>query len=106
MTHLPPPGHICQCPRCTPGAFPCEAQASQPKREGHVAVRFGDKNLYEVYINGVRSLHTFECMAGKGSWAINASRPVHGCRMCGGDVCQEVVRGDIRLVILPRSHTP
>lgn len=102
--HIPPgdPNHICQCPRCMPNAFPSEAQAEVPQREGHISVRFPGKQhrSVDIYIDGVKSAWTIECMAGKDGWAIVADgEDPHMCFNCGGHLCLRLVRGHIRLEV-------
>ena len=89
------------CRKCRPDLFPVESV--DPERnyyEGHIAVRFGDGQWFQAYLDGENvSVMCSEAFAGENGWVVmywEQDGRKWRC-LCGKGAVEAVHHGDVRI---------
>lgn len=88
--------HTCMCRSCSPGLFPVPPQIGAP---GYYTLD-DVARVDTVTIDGLAEPRVRECVEGKRGWAIVLSQYPHAhvCK-CYEGVCEQVVRGRVRVML-------
>lgn len=94
--------HTCQCRACHPDLFPNHVQ---PIREGHISIRWDNgpvrPDVPHITVDGVEVRRCHEALPGSDGYVLLWSQPAHICPCGGHYACETVLRGDVRVAIVP-----